>query len=88
MDITLLDITLIGYVAGVCTTFAFAPQLARAWRTRSTGDISLGMYAMAMVGTALWLTYGALLRDPPIMLANGVSLCFQLCIVTLKLRHG
>jgi MtN3 and saliva related transmembrane protein len=33
----------VGYVAGCCTTLAFAPQVLRTLRRRSTRDISTGM---------------------------------------------
>jgi MtN3 and saliva related transmembrane protein len=35
---------ILGYGAAICTTVAFAPQLVKAWRTRSTNDISLAMF--------------------------------------------
>ena len=37
----LLDYT--GYLAALCTTSAYVPQVLRVWRTRSTHDISLRM---------------------------------------------
>ena len=37
-------VEMVGYGAAVCTTAAFAPQLVKAWRTRSTRDISLTMF--------------------------------------------
>ena len=54
--------TLIGFIAAILTTFAFVPQVLRVWRTRSTSDISLGMYALFTLGVALWLVYGILIR--------------------------
>lgn len=81
-------IAFIGSVAGVCTTVAFLPQVVRTWRTRSTGDISLGMFALMVFGIFLWLVYGIERSDWPLIVADGVSLVLAGVILCLKLRHG
>jgi MtN3 and saliva related transmembrane protein len=78
----------LGAAAGFCTTAAYLPQLIRAWRTRSTRDISLPMFLLMVSGNALWLTYGILIADGPLIAANAVSLALSACILYLKLRHG
>jgi MtN3 and saliva related transmembrane protein len=47
----LLDLT--GYVAALCTTGSFVPQVLRVWRTRSTEDISLRMFLILVAGNLL-----------------------------------
>ena len=37
---------LIGGVAAVLTTIAFIPQVIKSWQTRSTRDVSLGMFVI------------------------------------------
>lgn len=81
-------IAALGAFAGFCTTVSFLPQLIRAWRTRSTRDISLGMFSVLVFGIFLWLVYGVLIGDGPLIAANAVSLCFTGSILYLKLRHG
>jgi MtN3 and saliva related transmembrane protein len=81
-------ISVLGGVAGFCTTLSFLPQLVRAWRTRSTRDISLAMFSTLVLGIFLWLIYGLLIGDGPLIAANGVSLCLTGSILYLKLRHG
>jgi MtN3 and saliva related transmembrane protein len=81
-------VTVIGLLAALLTTSALIPQAVRAWRTRSTGDLSLPAYLAYVIGIALWLVYGLLLRDPPLIAANAVSLLVGLAILGLKLRHG
>lgn len=89
MDLSnVLDPTLVGYVAAVSTTVAFVPQVARAWKTRSTGDISLGMYLLLVAGTVLWLAYGVMTQAAPVIASNAVNICLQGSILYLKLRHG
>jgi MtN3 and saliva related transmembrane protein len=78
----------IGYLAGTCTTLAFLPQVFRTWQTRSTDDISLGMFSLMVFGIALWLFYGVAVGDWPLILADGVSLLLAATILLLKLRFG
>lgn len=79
-------ISLIGYAAASCTTLAFVPQVLHIWRTRSTRDISLGMFAVMTTGVLLWLIYGLIVHDLPLVLANGTTFVLSLTILVLKLR--
>lgn len=81
-------VTAVGLMAAFCTTFAFAPQAIKTWRTRSTSDISLGMFSLMVVGIALWLAYGVMIEDIPLIAANLVTLFLAGVILVLKLRHG
>ncbi len=79
---------LIGLAAATITTLSFLPQAYRSLRTRDTRAISLGMYAFFTLGIALWLVYGLLIHDLPVMLANAVTLVLALVVLVLKLRYG
>ena len=81
-------IALLGLAAACCTTFAFVPQVVRIWRTRSTHDISLGMFVVLTVGMLLWLVYGWLIGDMPIVLANAATFTLSLTILVMKVRNG
>ena len=78
---------LLGLVAGTLTTAAFVPQVVKAWRTRSTSDISLGMFVLFNIGLVLWLAYGVLIGSWPIVLTNVVTLALALTILFFKLRY-
>lgn len=81
------SVTLIGLAAATLTTVAFVPQVVRTWRTRSTHDISLPMFLVLAAGIVLWLIYGAMIRDMPLILANLVTLVLVLMILFFKLRY-
>jgi len=81
-------VCLLGSLAGICTTGAFLPQVIRTWRTRSTDDISLGMFSLMVLGILLWLIYGLEQSDWPLIIADGVSLVLAGIILCLKLRYG
>ena len=78
--------TLIGYAAGFLTTFAFIPQAWKIWKTRSAHDVSLPTFIAFTVGVFLWLTYGLLKSEPPMVVWNGVTLVFAAAILLMKLR--
>ena len=80
-------VTVIGLVAGTLTTAAFLPQVVKTWRTRSTKDISLGMFLTLCSGITLWLIYGIATQDFPLILANGVTICLAGTILVFKLRY-
>jgi MtN3 and saliva related transmembrane protein len=77
--------TLVGAVAALASTASFAPQAWKIIRTRQTKDISTGMYALTVVGFALWLAYGVMLGQWPLMVTNSICLCMSLFILTMKL---
>lgn len=78
----------IGLLAGLCTTIAFVPQVVKCWRSRSTSDISLGMFLIMTLGVGLWLAYGFLSHDLPLILANGVTFVLVLLVLLMKVRFG
>jgi MtN3 and saliva related transmembrane protein len=79
---------IVGLVAAFLTTVAFLPQVIHTIRTRSTHDISLRMYSLYTVGIFLWLMYGLLLGDVPLIASNAVTFLLSGTILALKLRHG
>ncbi len=84
----MLIVTLIGLGAAICTTSSFLPQVIKAWRTRSTHDISVGMFILQTTGNSMWLLYGALIGDLPLMVANLITLGLVATMLGLKLRYG
>lgn len=76
---------LLGLVAAVLTTGSFVPQALLTLRTRDVSGISLGMYSAFTAGVALWLGYGLMLRDWPIVLANAVTLVLAATILATKI---
>ena len=82
------EIDWLGFLAGTLTTAAFVPQALQVWRTRSTKDVSLGMYVVFIIGVGLWLVYGVLLGSLPVIIANVVTLILAAFVLVMKLRHG
>jgi MtN3 and saliva related transmembrane protein len=80
-------ITIMGLVAATLTTFAFLPQVIKTWRMKETRDISFLMYLIFTIGVSLWLGYGILIGDYPVLIANGATLILALTILIAKIRY-
>lgn len=65
---------IIGILAGLFTTIAVLPQIFKAVKTRNVEDVSPYMFVILCIGVGLWLVYGILKTDWPIIVTNGVSL--------------
>jgi MtN3 and saliva related transmembrane protein len=65
-------ITLIGLMAAFLTTIALLPQLLRVWKTKSTKDISVGMFTLQCSSVSLWAIYGVFMNDIAIIAANSL----------------
>ncbi len=81
-------LTIIGLLAAICTTIAFLAQVIKTVRTKQTGDLSLLMYIILTAGLFLWLTYGLVIKNLPIISANSVSLVLAITVLILKIKHG
>ncbi len=79
---------LIGFIAATFTTIAFLPQAIKIIRTKDTKSISLFMYIILNAGIILWLIFGLLILELPVILANLITIIFTLTILFLKIRHG
>ena len=78
----------IGSLAAILTTVSFVPQAWRTWRTRDVSGISLTMYAVFTVGVGLWLIYGILLGEMPLIAANAITFTLALLILAMRIRYG
>jgi MtN3 and saliva related transmembrane protein len=82
------SITVIGLIAATLTTTAFVPQVLKSIKTKSAKDLSLGTSTMLCCGVLLWLVYGILNDDVPIILSNAITFVLTMALLILKLRHG
>jgi MtN3 and saliva related transmembrane protein len=81
-------LTILGFSAATFTTIAFVPQLMRTWQTKSAKDVSLAMLVCFCFGVFLWIIYGMILNQPPIIVANIITLIFNLMILYCKLKYN
>lgn len=69
------------------TTVAFLPQAIKTIKTKNTRDLSLGMFVLSEMGVVMWLTYGILISDLPIIFANVITFFLISTIIVMKLKY-
>ncbi|MCW4010057.1 MAG: SemiSWEET transporter [Candidatus Bathyarchaeota archaeon] len=80
-------ITVIGLAAAALGGFSLFPQLLKVLKTRSTKDLSLGMLIVFSSSIFLWLVYGILVNNPPIIIANFFGLIEALITLLFKIKY-
>lgn len=77
----------IGAAAATLTTLAFIPQAYHSYKTRDLSGISLPMYTVFTAGVAMWLIYGLLLDNMPMIVANVITVALSAMILVLKIKE-
>lgn len=78
----------IGSMAAVLTTISFVPQVIHSYRTRDLSGVSLSMYSIFTLGVGLWLLYGVIKQDWPLILANSITFCLAAIVLGLKIQQS
>ena len=78
----------LGYFAGCLTVLSFLPQVIRTWKTRRTSDLHLGMFALLVTASTLWIIYGIIIHDWPVILTNLGMVALNGAIAVAKVRFG
>ena len=79
---------IIGTLAGILCTLSFLPQVIKIYKTKHTRDLSLVTFSVFSLGVSLWLIYGILIKETPVILANAAILILILLIVFMKIKYG
>ena len=74
---------IVGLAAGICTSISLLPQLFKLIKHKKAEDISLFYLIILFVGLGLWIWYGALRQDFPIIATNGFSLVINGIVIVL-----
>lgn len=83
MDLT----TIIGFIAGICITIAVIPQIITIRKTKKAQNISLLMFCITSFGILLWIIYGIMKKDVPIIITNSVSLTLNIILLYFIKRY-
>ncbi len=79
--------TWIGLAAGFLTSIAVIPQVVRTWRIKHARDISIWQPLILIAGMLLWLFYGLMLNDLPLIAANAFSISCYLVLLGMKIVY-
>ena len=65
--------TVIGIVAGLLTSVSMVPQLIKVIKEKDVSNLSPFMVFILLTGVSMWVVYGMLLKDWPIIVFNAFS---------------
>lgn len=83
-----MDENILGIIAGILTSIASMPQLIKVIKTRNVDDLSWLMLMILIIGLSLWVWYGLLQNELPIIFSNGfavlVNISLLICYISFK----
>lgn len=77
----------IGFLAGLLTTISFLPQVIKTYQTKRADDFNLLFLLLFLCGISLWLVYGIMIHEWPIILANSVTIVLNIILLWMKLKY-
>jgi MtN3 and saliva related transmembrane protein len=80
-------IDIIGLTAAAMGGISLFPQVLKVLKTKSTKDISRETILILASSIFLWLIYGILLKNLPIVIANFFGLIQALIILFFKIKN-
>ncbi len=75
-----------GIVAGILTAVSMMPQVIKTIKTKKAEHVSPLMLIILISGVSLWVVYGILKKDLPIIFTNSFSVIVNVCMLYLRWR--
>ena len=77
----------LGIAAGIFTAVSLLPQVIKMIKTKKAEHISPWMNIVLMCGLLLWMVYGILKKDWPIILTNAFSMVLNIIMLALRGKY-
>lgn len=78
---------ILGLVAGGITSVAMLPQLIKVLKEKNVEDLSLLMITVLVVGLSLWVWYGVLKDELPIILSNAFAVLVNIALLIAYFKY-
>lgn len=78
----------VGISAGILTASSLIPQIVKTIKEKKAKDISIIMLLVLMTGVALWVVYGIMREDFPIIVTNSFSLLMNFVTLFLRFKYN
>ncbi|QDP86438.1 hypothetical protein FNJ88_13060 [Chryseobacterium sp. SNU WT5] len=72
---------ILGLVAGAITSVAMLPQLIKVLKEKNVEDLSWLMITSLIGGLSLWVWYGFIKEELPIILSNAFAVLVNVCLL-------
>lgn len=77
----------VGIVAGLMTSISMLPQLIKIIKQKRAKEVSLSMLGVLTTGNILWVIYGFMRADWPIIVTNFVSITINSITAFYRIRY-
>lgn len=78
-------IQIFGLSAALFTTISNIPQALKIIKTKETKSVSTSSYVALLIGLILWVFYGFMRDDLPIIISNAISAVITAVVLFLNL---
>ncbi len=79
--------TIIGTIAGILTSISMLPQLIKVVREKEVENLSWGMIVVLLSGVSLWVVYGVMKYELPIIVSNAFSVLVNLMLLIYYFKY-
>ncbi len=77
-----MDVNILGIAAGFLTSISMIPQLIKVIREKNVQDLSWVMILVLICGLSLWVWYGIIQKELPIILSNAFAVIVNVTLLT------
>jgi MtN3 and saliva related transmembrane protein len=78
---------IVGIAAGILTGTSMLPQLIKMLQEKKASQVSVFMLLILISGLSLWVWYGFLKKDWPIIVTNIFSLVVNIIMIFLRYKY-
>jgi MtN3 and saliva related transmembrane protein len=76
---------ILGHLGAFLSSITFLPQVYKAWKTKSVGDLSIAMMFIVFASTIIWLAYGLHFKLLPVIICNSIIMFLSALLIYFKL---
>lgn len=80
-------VLIVGIIAGVLTAVSMLPQVFKTLKTKKAESVSPMMLIVLICGVTVWVFYGILKSDLPIIITNGFSMLVNIFMLILRWKY-
>lgn len=77
-----------GIAAGIFTAISMLPQLIKILKEKKAENVSLLMLLVLLGGLALWVVYGFMRDDLPLIVTNSFSFLLNTVVLICRIRFS
>jgi MtN3 and saliva related transmembrane protein len=83
-----MNVEILGLAAGTISSITFLPQVIKIWQTKSAKDLSIPMLLLLVLGVSMWLAYGIIIKNTPVIYTNSMVLFMSFIMLFFKFKYN